>query len=368
MKRIASSTLAFSSIAVAVACGGSDPTPNTASTAPSASVSGSAMTSASTPIVASAAPSAEPPKPAGPTEEEKKKAAKQAEIDELRTSVEVRAYAEAARWTPAMHAEAKKLAETKYPSLKAALVAAMKGHYRKPGSAERDKYRHPIETLSFFGVTPKMTVLEFGPGEGWFTELLAPTLAAQGKLYITSANPDGPSDQRQTVSGLMLKLFLDNAPELYGKVERLIVDGMAAPALPLPDGKIDFILLTRELHGMQNSGKLAGWLAEYHRVLKPGGIIGVEQHRAPKDAKAEESSKKGYLPQDWVVAQFEAAGFKLVASSEINANPKDTKDYPEGVWTLPPSYELKDKDHDKYAAIGESDRMTLKFVRVDAKK
>ncbi|MFI5300079.1 MAG: hypothetical protein ACHREM_18485, partial [Polyangiales bacterium] len=195
MKRLAT-CLALSTFVVAAACGGSEPQPSTATTPPSASVSGSAAPAASTSIVALPAPSVDPPKPAVPTDEEKKKAAKLAELNELRISTEVRAHAEAARWTPALHAEAKKLAEAKYPTLKAGVTAALKGRHRKPGSAERDAYRHPLETLTFFGLTPKMTVLEYGPGEGWYTELLAPTLAAQGKLYVTGANPDGPTDQR----------------------------------------------------------------------------------------------------------------------------------------------------------------------------
>jgi predicted methyltransferase len=127
------------------------------------------------------------------------------------------------------------------------------------------------------------------------------------------------------------------------------------------------ILLMREAHGLQEDGILTPWLAEMHRALKPGGILGIEQHRAAPDAKPEESAKKGYLPEKWLINQVEAAGFKLAAKSEINANPKDTKDYPEGVWTLPPSLTLKDKDRDKYTAIGESDRMTLKFVKIAAK-
>jgi len=114
---------------------------------------------------------------------------------------------------------------------------------------------------------------------------------------------------------------------------------------------------------MVNSGKLDEWLATIHASLKPNGILGIEQHRATADANAEESAKKGYLPEKWVIERVEAAGFKLAGKSEINANPKDTKDYPEGVWTLPPTFELGDKDREKYLAIGESDRMTLKFVK-----
>jgi predicted methyltransferase len=120
----------------------------------------------------------------------------------------------------------------------------------------------------------------------------------------------------------------------------------------------------RELHGIVNAGKLDEWLASIHTTLKPNGVLGIEEHRAPANADPIESSKKGYLPEKWVIEKIEAAGFKLAGKSEINANPKDTKDYPDGVWTLPPSFRNGEKDHDKYAAIGESDRMTLKFTKV----
>jgi len=123
----------------------------------------------------------------------------------------------------------------------------------------------------------------------------------------------------------------------------------------------------RGLHGMHNGGTLKTWLAEFNKALKPGGVLGIEEHRAKADANVDETAKKGYVPEKWAVDTIEAAGFKLAGKSEVNANAKDTKDYAEGVWTLPPSYELKDKDHDKYAAIGESDRMTLKFVKVAPK-
>jgi predicted methyltransferase len=127
------------------------------------------------------------------------------------------------------------------------------------------------------------------------------------------------------------------------------------------------IIIMRGVHGMVNGNTLGAWLGEIQRALKPGGVLGIEEHRAPADANPAETSKKGYVPEKWLVDQIEAAGFKLAGKSEINANPKDTKDYADGVWTLPPTFRLKDKDHDKYAAIGESDRMTLKFVKASAK-
>jgi predicted methyltransferase len=307
------------------------------------------------------APPAEPPKPPEPTPEEKKKAEEAKQLAADRAQFEIDLKAETARWTPDLHAEAQKVAGAKYGTLKGALTPAIKAHYRKPGDADRDRYRHPAETLAFLGITPTMTVLEYGPGEGWYTELLAPALALRGKLVITSGDPNGPPDARGTFYAERTKRLLEVAPELYGKVDRMVVDSKT-PHID-GEGKFDAILLFRELHGLHQNKLVSAVLAEAFKALKPGGILGVEQHRAPDGANADESAKKGYLPQAWVIAQAEAAGFKLAGKSEINANAKDTKDYPEGVWTLPPSFRLKDKDRQKYADIGESDRMTLKFVK-----
>jgi len=304
--------------------------------------------------------------PAAPTPEEQKKAKAARELQEDRAKWEDENKTELARWTPELHAAAKALADKTYPSGQAALQAAIAGKHRKPGDADRDKFRHPLQTLEFFGFKPTLTVLEIGPGEGWYTELLAPALAAKGKLIDTNSDPNGPADQRSTFYGQRFKSFLDKAPELYGKVQTVVVDSKA-PSLGL-DGTVDLAVLMREAHGMVNNGTLNAWLASINKALKPGGILGIEEHRAKADADPIESSKKGYVPEKWLIDQVEAAGFKLVGKSEVNANPKDTKDYPEGVWTLPPSFALEGKDHDKYAAIGESDRMTLKFAKAPAPK
>lgn len=304
---------------------------------------------------------AEPPKPE-PTAEEKKKAEQLEALQKDRAKMEADHKAELARWTPELHAEAKALADKTFPTGKAAIQAAMTAKYRKPGDVERDKYRHPAETLDFLGFKPGMTVLEFGPGEGWYTQLLAPSLAKKGKLIVTNTDPNGPPEERSTYYGQRFKLFLDTSPEAYGKVETVAIDNKA-PKLP-QEGTVDMALLFRELHGMVQQGKVDEWLAQIHKALKPNGVLGIEQHRAKPDANPEESAKKGYLPEKWVIEKIEAAGFKLAGKSEINANAKDTKDYPDGVWTLPPSLRNGDKDREKYVAIGESDRMTLKFVKV----
>jgi predicted methyltransferase len=314
------------------------------------------------PPVAVVAPPAAPAPPPEPTPEEKKKAEEQKKLEEDRAKFEQDKAAELGRWTPEMHAAAKALADKSYPSGHAAIKAAMAGKHRHPGDADRDVYRHPLETLDFFGFKPTLTVVEVGPGEGWYTELLAPALAKSGKLIVTGSDPNGPADDRNTLNGQRYKAFLDTSPELYGKVQSVVVDSKA-PQLGL-DKTADLVLFVREVHGMHNSGTLTTWLAEAYKALKPGGVLGIVDHRAKPDTNPDETAKKGYVAEKWVIEQVQAAGFKLAGKSEINANPKDTKDYPEGVWSLPPTYREKDVNHDKYKAIGESDRMTLKFVKV----
>jgi predicted methyltransferase len=254
----------------------------------------------------------------------------------------------------------------------AAIAAAMRGSHRSPGAAGRDQYRHPVETLAFFGFTPTMTVVDVGPGGrglglGYYTELLAPVLAKDGLYLATNreppSTPSAPSTHHWTAyEGVRFDDLLRAAPELYGKVQVIRVD-YEAPKLNL-DGKVDMVLLLREVHMMKNWGTLDTWLREIHRALKPNGIVGIEDHRAAPGTDPDKCGTTGYLPEAWVIAQVEAAGFKLVARSEINANPRDTRDHPKGVWTLPPELALGNVDRDKYLAIGESDRMTLKFVRV----
>ncbi len=285
------------------------------------------------------------------------------------------AAAELARWTPAMHAAAKALADATYPRGASAIAAALKGTHRVPGAADRDKYRHPAETMAFFGLEPTMTVLDVDPGTGWYTELLAPALAKQGRYLATGQYLPRPKDggalpyERSPWSAFnaaRFAAFLAKAPELYGKVETISLD-YEKPKLAIDSGTVDMVLMIREVHMMGNWGTLDTWLAETLRVLKPGGILGIVDHRAAPNAAPEDCGKPGggggRLPEAWVIAQVEAAGFKLVDKSEINANPKDTKDYEQGVWTLPPEFALGEKDHDRYAAIGESDRMTLKFAK-----
>jgi predicted methyltransferase len=253
----------------------------------------------------------------------------------------------------------------------AAIAATMRGSHRSRGAADRDQYRHPVETLAFLGFTPTMTVLDVGPGGrglglGYYTELLAPVLAKDGLYLATNREPPSTAPAPNThhwtdYEGVRFDDLLRAAPDLYGKVEVVRVDN-SAPKLNL-DGKVDMVLLMREVHMMKNWGTLDTWLHEIHRALKPNGILGIEDHRAAPGTDPDKCAAMAYLPEAWVIAQVEAAGFTLVARSEINANPRDTRDHPKGAWTLPPELALGDVDRDKYLAIGESDRMTLKFVR-----
>jgi predicted methyltransferase len=347
------------SSSILFACGGAEPPP------PPAPV---ALAPPASPVAVAAPPPADTtPAAPEPTPEEKKKAEAAKELQEDRAKWQEDNKAELARWTPEVHAAAKTLASKAYPTLHAAMTAVLAGPQRKPGDADRDSQRHPQETLAFFGIRPTMTVLEVGPGEGWYTEILAPTLAARGKLFDTNGDPNGPEDSRGTFYARRFLALLDKAPEVFGKVQTIVVDGKAPKLDPL-SGNVDAVLLMREVHGMINGGNLDAWLVEIRKALKTGGVVGIEEHRASPDADPVASSKNGYVPEKWLIDHMEGAGFKLAGKSEINANPKDTKDYPEGVWALPPTLQLGAKDREKYVAIGESDRMTLKFVKVADKK
>lgn len=273
--------------------------------------------------------------------------------------------AEKTRFDDKLKKEVADLSNKNFPSFKAALEAAMKANYRTPGAKDRDASRHPVEMLTFFGLKQDSRVLELDAGGGWYTEMLAPVLKKKGKLAVSGPDPSGPATERSTYYGQRLRAVLDKAPELGDKVDYIVVADAKkgytfAPAL---HGTFDVVLAFRNLHGWNNRNLLDKNLAEVFTVLKPGGVFAVEAHRAKEGADPKVSSEKGYLPQSFVIQRAEAAGFKLDAKSELNANPKDTADHPEGVWSLPPTLRGGDKDKDKYVAIGESDRMTLKFVK-----
>ncbi|HWH18310.1 MAG TPA: methyltransferase [Allosphingosinicella sp.] len=242
---------------------------------------------------------------------------------------------------------------------RAALAAAVAAPTRTPANVARDRYRHPIETLSFFGVEPDDTVVEIWPGGGWYTEILAPYLASGGgRLYAVAP---------EWGIGGIRKLKEAN-PAVYGHVLTADFPAFDASATRVPDGTADVVLTFRNVHnwrmGYRRDDKQDYSLEAFRQIyamLKPGGILGVVDHRLPESASDERERTSGYIKTSTVRRLAEAAGFELVGSSEVNANPKDTADWPNGVWTLPPTLALKDKDREKYLAIGESDRMTLKF-------
>jgi len=249
------------------------------------------------------------------------------------------------------------------PADAAALDAVLKGDWRDPANAARDGQRHPKETLAFFGVKPGDTVVEITPGGGWYAEILAPYLRAQGR-YVAAvvdpmAVPEGRSRdyQQRGLDGLEKKFA--GGPAQYDKAVFAKYDPKA-PVFGAP-GSADVVLTFRNVHNWRSAGQAEGMFKGFFDVLKPGGVLGVVEHRAKGDVPADDRS--GYVGEAQVIALAEAAGFRLDGKSEVNANPKDTKDHPNGVWTLPPTNQHPETDRAKYQAIGESDRMTLRFVK-----
>lgn len=242
------------------------------------------------------------------------------------------------------------------------LDAAISGAHRDAKNVARDVYRHPKETLSFFGIKPDMQVLEILPGAGWYTEILAPYLRDDGLLTVASFGPD---HSMEYLRGLHNKLMekLDGNPEVYGKVVLGLFQG-GAYLEDFKDESFDMVLTFRNTHNWIRFGGVEDVYRAIYRVLKSGGVLGVVQHRAEAGSDAAATAENGYVPESYLIKLLEGIGFELVDKSEINANPKDTKDHPEGVWTLPPAYRLGDENRDRYAATGESDRMTMKFVKL----
>jgi predicted methyltransferase len=241
----------------------------------------------------------------------------------------------------------------------AAIELLLAGDRRSAENRARDVYRHPLDTLLFFGIKPEMTVVEVWPGPGgWYTEILAPLLAERGKLYAAQF---APAPDNAYITG-NLKAFADKLtarPDIYGKVEvTALGPGNASIA---PPGSADLVVTFRNVHNWMSLDFAPQAFAAMFTALKPGGILGVVEHRGDPAKPQDPRATTGYVNEDYAIKLIEAAGFELVARSEINANPRDTKDYEQGVWTLPPSYRLGNRDRAKYEAIGESDRFTLKF-------
>lgn len=241
------------------------------------------------------------------------------------------------------------------------IEAAVAGEHRTPANRSRDAHRHPVETLSFFDLEPEQTVVELWPGGGWYTEILAPVVAGEGQLIAATF----PRDVANEGIARMARAFADKlaaSPDVYGEVESVPFMPPALACLGAA-GSADRVLTFRNLHNWVASGALDAVFESAYAVLREGGVFGVVEHRAAPGTPVEQMKKSGYVTEDYAIGRAQAAGFRLVARSEVNANPRDTRDYPKGVWTLLPTLRLGDHDRARYEAIGESDRMTLRFEK-----
>jgi len=243
-----------------------------------------------------------------------------------------------------------------------ALDRAIAGEHRPAANRARDMHRHPRETLLFFGLRPDMTVVEIWPGAGWYTEILAPLLREKGSYYAAHFHVDDKTPGNMVSSRQSFGKWLAARPDLYDKVA---LTALRAPDHPVaaPAATADLVLTFRNVHNWTATKIDEAMFRAFFDALRPGGVLGVVEHRARPGTSLEEQMKSGYMTESYVIGLAERAGFRLVARSEINANPRDTRDHLRGVWTLPPTFRLGEQDREKYAAIGESDRMTLKFVK-----
>jgi predicted methyltransferase len=254
--------------------------------------------------------------------------------------------------------------------IEARIERAMLGEHRSEANIARNRYRHPAGTLSFLGLEDGMTVMEIWPGGGWYTEILAPVMRHNGQFIVASWDVDVPDqpEYRYRLHMQLLDMFAAH-PGVYDQVAVALYSPPASASLGEAES-VDLILTFRNTHGWIGDGIADQVFAEFARVLKPGGILGVVQHRAAEGADAAATAQTGYVPEAAVIELARKAGLYLEARSEVNANPADTRDHAGGVWTLPPGYgecrELVDEEEKaacmaRYEAIGESDRMTLRF-------
>jgi len=241
------------------------------------------------------------------------------------------------------------------------LDQAIAGPQRSEANKARDAARHPKETLLFFGLRPDQKVIEIAPGGGWYTEVLAPVLRDKGELYAAHYPLDATPGELKARGRFEDKLKAD--PAVYSRVKlgsMPVKAGFTDISVP---GGADMVLTFRNIHNWIEAGHFDDSLKAFYAVLKPGGVLGVEEHRAPAGASLEWINQNGYVPEAFVIEHAKAAGFELAGRSEVNANPKDTHEHPKGVWSLPPTFAGGDADRASFAAIGESDRMTLKFIK-----
>jgi predicted methyltransferase len=244
-----------------------------------------------------------------------------------------------------------------------ALDNILAGSQRSAENRARDVYRHPKETLLFFGIRPQMRVLEVWPEPGWYTEVIAPLVRDKGQ-YIAAEIPPDPHSQHLTELRAQYRQKLAERPDLYGRTQLLSFPSDGGDVVP--PGSIDMAITFRNIHNWMARDTAAQAFATLYKALKPGGVLGVVEHRGNLDVPQDPHAKSGYVNEDYAIKLIESQGFRLVAESQVNANARDTKDYEQGVWTLPPTYRLGDQDRQKYAQIGESDRFTLKFIKPKA--
>ncbi len=240
------------------------------------------------------------------------------------------------------------------------LTTILAGDQRSAENRARDVYRHPKETLLFFGIRPEMSVMEVWPEPGWYTEVIAPLLREKGKYYA-AVIPADPANKHITQRLDEYRQKLAAHPDLYDRV--VVVTFPTDGSDAVPPGTLDMVVTFRNVHNWMARDSASQAFATMFRALKPGGVLGVTEHRGNPALAQDPKAKSGYVNEEYAIKLIEAQGFRLVGKSQVNANPKDTKDYEQGVWTLPPSYRLGQTDHEKYAAIGESDRSTLRFVK-----
>jgi len=240
---------------------------------------------------------------------------------------------------------------------------AISGEHRTKENKTRDAHRNPYKTLLFFGIEENIKVLEILPGRGWYTEILAPILKDNGQLTVASFGDNHPNDYLRDVH-LKYINHLNKNPIIYGNVRHVVFHEENHYLKNIESNSQDMVLTFRNTHNWIRYGGVENIYRAFHRVLKKGGVLGVVQHRADKKNNVEETAKNGYVPESYLINLAEEVGFELIEKSEINANPKDNKKHPKGVWTLPPTLRLGDTDKKKYIEIGESDRMTLKFIKL----
>jgi predicted methyltransferase len=245
-------------------------------------------------------------------------------------------------------------------SVTGALDAAIAGSHRSAEERARDRYRHPRETLLFFGLRPDQTVVEIQPDGGWYTRIIAPVLRDNG-LYVAAMPKVVPGNANSERGRRAYLDLLAATPALLDRVQ--VADFDIGSSRLVPDGTADLVLTFRNIHNWMASARAEAAFRDMYRALKPGGTLGVVEHRGNEGVPQDPRARSGYVNQSYAIRLIEGAGFKLVATSEINANPDDTRDYPGGVWTLPPRLSQGDADRARYLAIGESDRFTLKFVK-----